>query len=106
MRVIVTRPDGDARRWVRLLAQSGIGLRQVVDAMLQSIEVQHRAADQDRYFATRADLGHQAHRITTKLRSGVAFFWADNIDQMVRRTQQGLGIRLGGTDIHITEHQG
>ena len=24
MRVIVTRPDGDARRWVRLLAQSGI----------------------------------------------------------------------------------
>ncbi|MNN94895.1 hypothetical protein D3C81_2136080 [compost metagenome] len=45
---------------IQFRAQYGIGLRQCIQSILQALEVQHGATDQQRQFAARIDFRRQA----------------------------------------------
>ena len=86
-------------------AQCGIGLRQRTQAFAQCLEVQHGAADQQRNLAARGDVGHQAQCIVAEGGGGIGLGRGDDVDQVVRCAGEGGGIRLGGADVHVAEHQ-
>ena len=50
-----------------------IGGGQVVQTLRERLEVQHRAADQQRHIPARLDFSDQTPRIRTKLGGGIAF---------------------------------
>ena len=48
---------------------------------------------------------HQAQRVVAEGGGGIGFGGIDDVDQVVRRAGEGRGIRLGGADVHVAEHQ-
>ncbi len=54
---------------------------------------------------TGADLAHQPDRIGAELRSGIAFFRADEVDQVMGAAGLLGGAGLGGTDVHVAIDQ-
>ena len=86
-------------------AHGGIGFGQVVQAFGQRVEIHHRAADNQRQPAARADFLRQLHAIADKLRRAVRLRRRDDVDKVVRH-----GIKLGSgrfcrADVHIAVHQ-
>jgi hypothetical protein len=82
------------------LAEQRIRARQSGQALLQRLEIEHGAADQERDPALRADLRHRREGIITKARRRVGLGGIQDIDQAMRRTGQHIGGRLGRSDVH------
>ena len=61
-----------------------VGRRHRIEAVEQRLEVEHRAADQQRQPAARADVTDQAARVGDEARRGIRIGWLDDVDQVVR----------------------
>jgi len=102
MRVIVTRPDGDARRWVRLLAQSGVDafalpliqIRPVSDATDVQIAWQVIGEFQSIMFVSAAAVDH-FYALRGQGNAGLASdagprFWATGPGTVAALVRQGV----------------
>ena len=65
-------------------AHRGVGRRHRVEAVEQRLEVQHRAADEQRQRAARADRRDRRARVGDEARRRVALGRIDDVDQVVR----------------------
>ena len=79
------------------------GLRQFGEPVEQRLEVEHGAADKQRYLAARGDPGHRRQRVATKARCRVGFLGADQVYQMVRKIPERSGIGFGRADRHVAK---
>jgi hypothetical protein len=86
-------------------ADGGVGRRHRIEAVEQRLEVEHRAADEKRQRAARADLGNEPARVLDEERRRPGFGRIDDVDQVVRN-ERALGrARLRGADVHAAIDQ-
>src|SRR5699024_5238006 len=79
---------------------------QWAQAMLQSIEIQRCATDQQRQTAGGVNSLDLGARITTEISRGIGLGWIANVNQAMRSDSQGRRVRLGGTNIQPTIDHG
>lgn len=72
--------------------------RQVGQALLQGLEIQHGATDQQRHSAGGMNIGNLAQRVFTKACRGIGFSRIEKAEQSVRRPGQHFRLRSGGAD--------
>ena len=72
----------------------------VVDAVPESLGVEHRAAHDERKPPSRADLTHESHGILQKIGGAVGLTNVTDVDQMVRAYRPFLLRRLCRADVH------
>jgi hypothetical protein len=48
---------------------------------------------------------HQTQRIVAERGGGISIGRVYDVDQVVRRAGEDGGVRLGGADVHVAEHQ-
>ena len=97
-------PAPFGRLRVDLPADARVRLRQFREPGREGVEVQHRAADQQRLASPRPDLAHGLARIAQELPCRIAHRRIADVDQMVRDPLTGRKVRLGGADIHAAIH--
>ena len=78
---------------------------QIVQALGQGLEIQHRAADEQRHVAPRIDFTDKPQRVGAEIGGGIGVGGVDDVDQMMRRERAFAGGRLRGADIHAAIHQ-
>ena len=71
-----------------------------IEAVEQRLEVQHRAADQQRHVAALANRRDRRARVGDEARRRIALGRVDDVDQVVRHGGALGGARLGGADVH------
>ena len=98
------RPAALRRLRFDRLPQDRVGRRQIGDAFEQHLVVEHRAADEERHLAARRDLGHHRLHVGQEAAGRIRLIGRDQVDQVVRITNQGGGVGLGGADVHVDEH--
>ena len=86
-------------------AHRGVGFGQRVEAVEQRLEVEHRAADEQRHRAARADRRDRRARVGDEARRRVALGRIDDVDQVVRHRGALGRARLGGADVHAAVDQ-
>ena len=94
------RPAGARGALVDRGAHFGVGAGQRVEAVEQRLEVEHRAADQERDRAARADRRDRRIGIGDEARRRIALGRIDDVDQVVRHRGALARARLGGADVH------
>ena len=81
-------------------AHFGVGGGHRVEAVEPGLEVEHRAADQERDRAARADRLDRRARVGNEARRRVALRRVGDVDAVVRDRGAVGGARLGGADVH------
>ena len=81
-------------------AHGGVGLRQRAQALGQRLEIEHRAAGDDRHTAARAYRRDRRLGIAAKARGGVRLRRVDDVDQVVRNAGACRRVGLRGPDVH------
>ena len=81
-------------------------MRHVVQAFHKGLEVQHGATHQQRQFAARSDVCHQAPRIDGKFSRAVGVQRVADVDQMVRHRCQLFCRGFGCANVHAAVNQG
>ena len=86
-------------------AQAAVRRRHLVQAVEQRLEVEHRAADQQRQSAARVDLADQPRRVGDELRRRVGLARVEHVDQVMRHGGAFGGTGFGGADVHVAVDQ-
>ena len=94
------RPARAQRARVDVGTHRGIGLGQGIEAVEQRLEVQHRAADQQRHAAALANRRDRRARVGDEARRRIALGRVDDVDQVVRHGRALGRARLRGADVH------
>jgi hypothetical protein len=94
------RPAGACGALVDCRADRGIGLGQRVEAIEQRLEIEHRAADEQRDRAARADRRDRRVGVGDEARRRIALGRVDDVDQVVRHGSALGRARLRGADVH------
>ncbi len=81
-------------------AHLAVGRGQRVEALEQRLEVEHRAADEQRQRAARGDAGDQPLGVGDEARRRVRLGRVEDVDQVVRHARALGGRGLGGADVH------
>ena len=81
-------------------AHCGVGRRHLRESAAQRTEIEHRAADQQRQLAARADVVDRPPRVAHELARRIRLRRIENVDQVMRMPLQHVGRRLAGADVH------
>ena len=94
------RPACLPRLTVEPRAKGGVRSRQRAQAVGERFEVEHRAADQQRHAAARANGGDGGQRVGTESGGGIGLRRIDDVDEVMRDARTRRRVRLRRADVH------